>query len=105
MPINLGFRHATNGKGHTAPLHLHNGSGEGLPSPQTWLAAKAVHDAPQDVRNQYLVWTRVAWQGDVARALKELRVWQAKLSAPDEDIPHWDPRKVLATTINYLESE
>ena len=68
-----------------------------------FLAAKAVHKAPQDAWSQYLVWVRGAWQGDVAQVLEELRVWQAKLGAPDEDAPDCDPRKVLATTINYLD--
>jgi hypothetical protein len=68
-----------------------------------FLAAKAVHNAPQDAWSQYLVWMRGAWQGDVAQVLEELRAWQAKLGVPDGDAPDCDPRKVLATTINYLE--
>jgi hypothetical protein len=68
-----------------------------------FLAAKAVHKTPQNAWSQYLVWMRGAWQGDVVQVLEELRAWQAKLGAPDEDAPDCDPRKVLTTTINYLE--
>jgi hypothetical protein len=68
-----------------------------------FLAAKAVHNTAQDAWSQYLVWMRGAWQGDVAQVLEELRAWQAKLGAPDEDAPDSDPRNVLVTTINYFE--
>jgi hypothetical protein len=68
-----------------------------------FLAARAVHDAAEDGWNQYLVWMRGAWQGDVAQVLEELRAWQAKLGGPDENAPDGDSRQVLATTINYLE--
>jgi hypothetical protein len=68
-----------------------------------FLAAKAVHDASQNAWNQYLVWMRGAWQGDMAQVLDELQAWQAKLGTPAADAPDCDPRKVLATTINYLE--
>jgi hypothetical protein len=47
---------------------------------------------------------RGAWQGDVAQVLEELRTLQTKREVPDGDIPDSDPRKVLATTINYLEN-
>jgi hypothetical protein len=69
-----------------------------------FLAAKAVHDAPDDAWSQYLVWMRGAWQGDVAQVLEELRALQDKRGMPDGDTPDSDPRKILATTINYLEN-
>ena len=69
-----------------------------------YLTAKAVHDAPEDAWSQYLVWMRGAWQGDVAQVLEELRAWQAKLGIPEKDTSASDPRKILATTINYLEN-
>ena len=69
-----------------------------------FLAAKAVHDAPEDAWSQYLVWMRGAWQGDVAQVLEELRAWQTKRGVPDQDTPANDPRQILATTINYLEN-
>jgi hypothetical protein len=43
-----------------------------------FLAAKAVHDAAGDAWDQYLVWMRGAWQGEVVQVLEELRAWQAK---------------------------
>jgi hypothetical protein len=69
-----------------------------------FLTAKAVHDVPEDAWSQYLAWMRGAWQGDVAQVLDELRALQAKRGVPDGDPPDSDPRKVLATTINYLEN-
>ena len=69
-----------------------------------FLAARAVHEAGEDAWNQYLVWMRGAWQGDVAQVLEELRAWQARRGAPDPDAPESDPRQILATTINYLEN-
>jgi hypothetical protein len=67
-----------------------------------FMAAKAVHEAPEDAWSQYLVWIRGAWQGDVAQVLDELRLLQAKRGLPDADTPESDPRKILVTTINYL---
>jgi hypothetical protein len=69
-----------------------------------FLAAKAVHDAPEDAWSQYLVWMRGAWQGEVAQVLEELRVKQTKHGVPDKNTPDSDPRQILATTINYLEN-
>ncbi len=69
-----------------------------------FLAAKAVHDAPEDKWSQYLAWMRGAWQGDVGQVLEELRALQAKRGVPDKDTPDSDPRKILVTTINYLEN-
>jgi hypothetical protein len=68
-----------------------------------FLAAKAVHDAPAEAWDQYLVWMRGAWQGEVAQVLEELHVWQARLGPPPEGAPDQDPRKILAKTITYLE--
>jgi hypothetical protein len=69
-----------------------------------FLTAKAVHDVPEDAWSQYLAWMRGAWQGDVAQVLDELRALQAKRGVPEGDTSDSDPRKVLATTINYLEN-
>jgi hypothetical protein len=69
-----------------------------------FLAAKAVHEAPQDAWSQYLVWMRGAWRGEVAQVLEELRAWQTRRGVPDQDTPESDPRQILATTINYLEN-
>ena len=65
-------------------------------------AAKAVHDDAQDVWNQYLVWMRGCWRGEIDQILEELDVWQTKLGPPPDDAPDNDPRKVLAKSFNYL---
>jgi len=69
-----------------------------------FLAAKAVHDAAGDAWDQYLVWMRGAWQGEVVQVLAELRAQQAKRGEPPEDAPESDPRKILHKTITYLEN-
>ena len=69
-----------------------------------FLAAKAVHGVAADAWDQYLVWMRGAWQGEVAQVLDELRAWQTRLGAPPEGVPDQDPRKVLAKTMTYLEN-
>jgi hypothetical protein len=68
-----------------------------------FLTAKSLHSNHQDAWSQYLVWMRGAWQGEVAQVLEELRAWQVKIGDADAETPDNDPRKVLATTINYLE--
>jgi hypothetical protein len=69
-----------------------------------FLAAKAVHEAPQDAWSQYLVWMRGAWRGGVAQVLEELRAWPTRRGVADKDTPESDPRQILATTINYPEN-
>lgn len=67
-----------------------------------FVAAKAVHADTQNAWDQYLVWMRGCWQGEVAQILKELAVWQDKLGPPPADAPDHDPRKILAKTITYF---
>ena len=67
-----------------------------------FLAAKAVHAGATDTWNQYLVWMRGCWQGDVAQVLEELQQWQEKLGDAPRDAAETDPRKVLAKTVTYL---
>ena len=43
-----------------------------------YLAAKALHEKADDIWEQYIVWMRGAWQGEVAQVLEELRAWQTK---------------------------
>ncbi len=69
-----------------------------------FIAAKAVHDSAADAWDQYLVWMRGAWQGEIAQVLEELRHWQTKRGEPPKDAPDQDPRMILATTINYLKN-
>jgi hypothetical protein len=67
-----------------------------------FVAAKAVHPQAQDAWDQYLVWMRGCWQGEVEQVLKELALWQTKLGAAPAEAPDHDPRKLLAKTITYL---
>lgn len=69
-----------------------------------FVAAKAVHQAAEDAWDQYLVWMRGAWRGEIAQVLEELREWRTKLGEPSADAPDQDPRKVVATTMTYLEN-
>lgn len=69
-----------------------------------FVAAKAVHGVSQDAWDQYVVWMRGAWQGEIEQVLEELRQWGAKLGEPPEGAPDHDPRVTLATTIGYLEN-
>lgn len=70
-----------------------------------FLAAKTVHpSSDEDGWNQYLVWMRGCWQGEVGQVLDELRVWQGKLGEPPPDAPDSDPRKIIAETVTYLEN-
>lgn len=68
-----------------------------------FLAAKAVHAAPRDAWEQYLVWMRGCWQGEVAQVLGELAVWCARLGDPPTDAGAGDPREVLRVTLQYLQ--
>jgi hypothetical protein len=69
-----------------------------------FLAAKAVHTLASDAWEQYLVWMRGCWQGDVAQVIEELRQWQTRLGPPPASAPDNDPRKLVAKTITYLEN-
>jgi hypothetical protein len=69
-----------------------------------FLASKAARDTAADAWDQYLVWMRGAWQGDVVQVLEELRACLAKKGNPPDDAPEQDPRKILARTITYLEN-
>jgi len=70
-----------------------------------FLAAKTVHPScADDGWNQYLVWMRGCWQGEVGQVLDELRVWQNKLGEPPSDAADSDPRKIVAGTVTYLEN-
>jgi hypothetical protein len=67
-----------------------------------FLAAKAVHQKAADAWDQYLVWMRGCWQGDVAQVLEELQQWQTKLGEPSKETTENDPRQLIARTITYL---
>lgn len=67
-----------------------------------FVAAKAVHGAGQDAWDQYLVWMRGCWRGEVAQVLEELRHWQTQLGLPPETANENDPRAIVAKSVNYL---
>jgi hypothetical protein len=69
-----------------------------------FIAAKATHDNSEDAWDQYVVWLRGAWRGEIAQVLDELREWRLKYGDPPAEASDQDPRVILATTIGYLES-
>jgi hypothetical protein len=70
-----------------------------------FLAAKTVHAlSPEDAWTQYLAWMRGCWQGEVGQVLDELGEWQRRLGEPPPKALDTDPRKIVATTITYLEN-
>src|SRR5262249_28729507 len=60
-----------------------------------FVAAKAIHQADEDAWDQYLVWMRGAWQGEIVQVLEELRHWQRKHGESFADTPEQDPRVIL----------
>lgn len=69
-----------------------------------FVTAKAIHATAEDIWNQYLVWMRGCWQGEVAQVVEELRQWQEKLGVPPPNTPDNDPRQIVAGTLGYLEN-
>lgn len=70
-----------------------------------FLAAKTVHaNSPEDAWSQYTAWMRGCWQGEVGQVIEELHVHQKKLGEPPAGVPDTDPRKIIATTLGYLEN-
>lgn len=70
-----------------------------------FLAAKTIYESSaDDAWSQYLAWMRGCWQGEVGQVIEELQAWQGKLGEPPPKAPDSDPRKILATTVNYLEN-
>jgi hypothetical protein len=68
-----------------------------------FVVAKAIQPQPQDAWEQYLVWMRGCWRGEVAQVLEELRVWQERLGPAPSEAPEHDPRRLVGKTITYLE--
>ena len=69
-----------------------------------FLAAKAVHTWPRDAWDQYLVWMRGCWHGEVAQVLEELRRGRPSGANRLKTPPENDPRDRLPKTITYLEN-
>lgn len=65
-------------------------------------AAKAIHDDAQNAWDQYLVWMRGCWRGEIGQVLEELDVWRTRLGPPADDTPETDPRQIVAKSFNYL---
>lgn len=68
-----------------------------------FLAAKAVHTGAADAWEQYLVWMRGCWQGDLDQVLEELALWQSRLGEPPPEAADNDPREILRKTLQYLQ--
>lgn len=68
-----------------------------------FVAAKSLHQDPQNAWSQYRVWMRGCWQGDVGQVIEELHAWQTRIGTAPKDAPDNDPRRLVATTITYLE--
>lgn len=67
-----------------------------------FVVARTLHAQASDAWDQYHVWMRGCWQGDVKQVLRELAVWQARLGVAPDDAPEQDPRRVLSKTFTYL---
>jgi hypothetical protein len=66
-------------------------------------AAKAIHHDPAVRWQQYVEWAAACWQGRVADVIAQLEQWQAEQEPlPDEHAADNDPRRIVASTITYL---
>ncbi|MCL6503318.1 MAG: hypothetical protein K6T86_11575 [Pirellulales bacterium] len=66
-------------------------------------SAKAVHSQAKEAWEQYRVWMRGCWQGEVDQVLYELSLWQQRLDPPPAEAAEQDPRRVVAKTLSYLQ--
>lgn len=69
-----------------------------------FVVAKAVQASEKEAWDQYLVWMRGCWQGEIDQILEELAAWQDRLGAPPPDVSDTDPREVLRKTYQYLDN-
>jgi hypothetical protein len=69
-------------------------------------AAKAVCTSSDEHWETYLRWASACWQGNVETVITELTRWRDYLGPilDDEELPKTDPRKVVATTLGYVEN-
>jgi len=66
-------------------------------------AAKAIHHDKAAHWQQYVEWASACWQGCVASVIAQLEKWQSEQSPlPDEHATDNDPRRIVASTITYL---
>ncbi len=68
-----------------------------------FVVAKAVHRQAEDAWEQYVVWMRGCWRGEVDQVIEELRVWQARLGPAPPEACEDDPRRLVSKTLTYLE--
>lgn len=52
----------------------------------------------------YRRWIQAVWAGDVAQVIDELQQRQQQLGAPPKDASCSDPRRIIATTLRYLQT-
>jgi hypothetical protein len=52
----------------------------------------------------YEQWLRWAWAGQVDELLKGLQVAQQQVGLPPKDVSKNDPRKIVSTTLGYVEN-
>jgi len=70
-----------------------------------YLAAKAVCTSPDEHWKTYLQWAGDCWRGNVETVIQELTVWRDRLGPiDDEKLPKSDPRRIVATTLGYVEN-
>lgn len=71
-----------------------------------YLAAKAVSTSPDEHWKTYLGWAIDCWQGEVEAVIDRLTRWRDRLGAiaAGEELSKTDPRRVVATTLGYLEN-
>ena len=74
--------------------------------PVTYLfdAAGAITSSWPAHWEQYTSWMTACWQGRVSTVIADLREWQTRLGLPDKQTPDKDPRKIVASTLTYLEN-
>jgi hypothetical protein len=71
-----------------------------------YLAAKVVCTSSDEHWETYLRWASACWKGEVETVITELTRWRDQLGPirDDEELPKTDPRKVVATSLGYLEN-
>ena len=68
-------------------------------------AAKATHHDHAAHWQQYVAWAAACWQGRVATVIADLVAWQSEQEPlPDEGVAETDPRRIVVSTITYLEN-
>lgn len=65
--------------------------------------AKALYSEATEAWEQYVVWMRGCWRGEVDQVLEELRAWGERLGPAPPEAGAEDARRLVAKTITYLE--